>query len=213
MDGEVVALDERGHPDFSLLQERISEGRTGRPVPLVYQAFDLLYLDGRSLVDVPLESRKRLLELVIRPDDAACSTASRSRPRASRSSRRSRRRGWRGSSRSTAGPATSPAARASSWLKIKARPEQELVVGGWTPGEGSAKELGAVVVGVYEDDKLRFAGKVGSGFDARARKELRGLLDAPRDGRAARSTRRPRRTTAAGGAATSPASAGSGRSS
>ncbi len=53
VDGEVVALDERGHPDFSLLQERISEGRTGKPVPLVYQAFDLLYLDGRSLVDVP----------------------------------------------------------------------------------------------------------------------------------------------------------------
>ncbi len=47
VDGEVVALDERGHPDFSLLQERISVGRTGRPVPLVFQAFDLLYLDGR----------------------------------------------------------------------------------------------------------------------------------------------------------------------
>ena len=52
------------------------------------------------------------------------------------------------------------------------------MVGGWTPGEGSAKELGAVVVGVYEDDKLKFSGKVGSGFDARTRKELRGLLDA-----------------------------------
>ena len=110
VDGEVVALDERGHPDFSLLQLRISEGRTGRPVPLVYQAFDLLYLDGRSLVDVPLESRKRLLELVIRPNEPRpVRQADRDRgPRVLR--RRSRRRAWKGSSRSIADPGTSPAA-------------------------------------------------------------------------------------------------------
>src|SRR3954447_22421349 len=73
VDGEVVALDEAGRPDFSLLQERISQrrvgsGSTGGPLPgaLVYQAFDLLHLDGRSLLGVPLEDRKRLLRSVIR---------------------------------------------------------------------------------------------------------------------------------------------------
>ncbi len=71
-----------------------------------------------------------------------------------------------------------PGRRTGAWLKIKLRPEQALVVGGWTPGEGNAKELGALIVGVMDDGHLRFAGKVGSGFDARARRLLRERLDA-----------------------------------
>ena len=177
VDGEVVALDEQGRPDFSLLQERITAGRTGRPVPLVFQAFDLLHLDGRSLLDVPLEQRKKLLELVIKPtarvqvapaidtEGVAFFEAARAQRLEGIVAKHKRSR-------------YEPGRRSSAWLKIKARPEQELVVGGWTPGEGSAKELGAVVVGVYEDGRLRFSGKVGSGFDARARKALRERLDA-----------------------------------
>src|SRR5258705_4558 len=65
-----------------------------------------------------------------------------------------------------------PGRRTPAWLKLKIRPEQELVVGGWTPGEGNARDLGAVAVGVYEDGKLRFSGKVGSGFTASTRKRL-----------------------------------------
>jgi DNA ligase D len=65
-----------------------------------------------------------------------------------------------------------PGRRTPAWLKLKIRPEQELVVGGWTSGEGNARDLGAVAVGVYEDGKLRFAGKVGSGFTAATRKRL-----------------------------------------
>ncbi len=71
-----------------------------------------------------------------------------------------------------------PGRRTGAWLKLKLRPEQALVVGGWTPGEGNARELGALVVGVMDDGRLRFAGKVGSGFDARARRLLRERLDA-----------------------------------
>ena len=177
VDGEVVALDEGGRPDFSLLQERISAGRSGRPVPLVFQAFDLLHLDGRSLLDVPLEQRKRLLELVIKPTSRvqvapAIETEGIAFFDAAKAQRlegivaKHRRSRYE------------PGRRASTWLKIKARPEQELVVGGWTPGEGNAKALGALVVGVYEDGRLRFGGKVGSGFDARARTMLRERLDA-----------------------------------
>ena len=110
VDGEVVALDERGHPDFSLLQERISEGRTGRPVPLVLPGV------RPAVPRRPVAGRRpaRVAQAAARARDparrAASSTASRSRPRASRSSRRSRRRAWRGSSRSIADPGTSPAA-------------------------------------------------------------------------------------------------------
>jgi bifunctional non-homologous end joining protein LigD len=177
VDGEVVALDDGGRPDFGLLQERISAGRTGRPVPLVFQAFDLLYLDGRSLLDVPLEQRKRLLELVVRPtsrvqvapaietEGVAFFEAAKAQALEGIVAKHRRSR-------------YEPGRRVSTWLKIKARPEQELVVGGWTPGEGTAAELGAVVVGVYEGERLRFAGKVGSGFDGRTRKELRARLEA-----------------------------------
>jgi bifunctional non-homologous end joining protein LigD len=176
VDGEVVALDDDGRPDFSLLQERISAGRTGTSVPLVYQAFDLLYLDGRSLVDVPLEQRKKLLELVLRPtsrvryathidtEGIAFYDAAKAQRLEGIVAKQRRSR-------------YEPGRRTPAWLKIKARPEQELVVGGWTPGEGNAKDLGAVVVGVYEDERLRFSGKVGSGFTARTRAELRAALD------------------------------------
>ncbi len=65
-----------------------------------------------------------------------------------------------------------PGRRSNAWLKLKIRPEQELVVGGWTPGSGNARDLGALAVGVYEDGKLRFSGKVGSGFTAAIRRDL-----------------------------------------
>jgi bifunctional non-homologous end joining protein LigD len=183
VDGEVVALDDEGRPDFSLLQERISERRTGSgrggagtapPTlggPLVYQVFDLLYLDGRSLLGVPLEDRKRLLRSVIREtnrvryashvvgDGVAFMAAARAN-------------GLEGIVAKLRRSRYEPGRRTPAWLKLKIRPEQELVVGGWTPGEGNARDLGAVAVGVYEDGKLRFAGKVGSGFTASTRKRL-----------------------------------------
>ena len=110
----------------------------------------------------------------------------------------------RGSSPSTGASRYEPGRRSPAWLKIKARPEQELVVGGWTPGEGSAKELGAVVVGVYEGERLRFAGKVGSGFDGRTRKVLRERLDALETDAPPFDPPPPPGLPAAAGAATSP---------
>ncbi len=176
VDGEVVALDDDGRPDFSLLQERISAGRSGRPVPLVFQAFDLLHLDGRSLLDVPLEQRKRLLELVVRPT-ARVQVAPAIETEGVAFFEAARVQRLEGIVAKHRRSRYEPGRRSSTWLKIKARPEQELVVGGWTPGEGSAKELGALVVGVYEGEHLRFAGKVGSGLGGRARAMLRQRLD------------------------------------
>ncbi|HEY5434998.1 MAG TPA: non-homologous end-joining DNA ligase, partial [Candidatus Limnocylindrales bacterium] len=172
VDGEVVALDEAGRPDFGLLQERLG----GQGGPLVFQAFDLLHLDGLSLLDVPLEQRKRLLERVLRPGARVqyvrhIDTEGMAFLEAARAQRlegivaKHRRSRYE------------PGKRSPSWLKLKVRPEQELVVGGWTPGEGSAAGLGALVVGVYDDERLRFAGKIGSGFDARARRQLLEVLE------------------------------------
>jgi len=172
VDGEVVAIDEDGRPDFGLLQERISESRAGRPASgLVYQVFDLLYLDGKSLLRVPLEDRKRLLRSILR-ETSRVRFASHVVGEGEAFMEAAREKGLEGIVAKLRRSPYEPRRRTPAWLKLKIRPEQELVVGGWTPGEGNARDLGAVAVGVYEDGKLRFAGKVGSGFTATARKRL-----------------------------------------
>ncbi len=185
VDGEVVALDEDGRPEFSLLQERISQRRTGSgpgsgsgasaPGPLVYEVFDLLYLDGRSLLKVPLEDRKRLLRSVLR-ETSRVRFASHVVGEGEAFMEAARQQGLEGVVAKLRRSRYEPGRRTPAWIKLKIRPEQELVVGGWTPGEGNARDLGALAVGVYEGDKLRFAGKVGSGFTGATRKRLLAAL-------------------------------------
>ncbi|HET7702208.1 MAG TPA: DNA ligase D [Candidatus Limnocylindrales bacterium] len=180
VDGEVVALDDEGRPDFSLLQERISQRRTSAGTamagPLVYQVFDLLHLDGRSLLGVPLEDRKRLLRSVLR-ETSRVRFASHVVGEGEAFMAAAKARGLEGIVAKLRRSRYEPGRRTTAWLKLKIRPEQELVVGGWTPGEGNARDLGAVAVGVYEDGRLRFAGKVGSGFTAATRKRLLAAMD------------------------------------
>jgi bifunctional non-homologous end joining protein LigD len=172
VDGEVIALDDRGEPDFALLQARIKGQRSGGAAnPFVFQAFDLMYLDGRSLLEEPLETRRRLLGEVLRAD-----------PRVRMSEdiagdgaafyEAAKARGLEGIMAKDRRSTYQPGNRSMAWQKIKVRPEQELVVGGWATGLGSAVDLGALIVGVYEDGHLRYAGKIGAGFNDARRKEL-----------------------------------------
>ena len=172
VDGEVIALDDHGEPDFALLQARIKgRGRIAEPNPFVYEVFDLLHLDGRSLLDEPLEERRRLLAGALRPD-----------PRVRLSEHveaeglaffeAARVRGLEGIMAKDRRSPYLPGKRSPSWQKVKIRPEQELVVGGWATGEGRAVDLGALLVGVYEDGALRYAGKIGAGFTNDSRAEL-----------------------------------------
>jgi bifunctional non-homologous end joining protein LigD len=172
VDGEVIALDASGEPDFALLQDRIRRrAEPGSGSSLVYQVFDLLHLDGRSLLDEPLEERKRLLSGALNPD-----------PRVRFSQHveahgiaffaEASRRGLEGIMAKERRSPYLPGRRSDVWRKIKNRPEQELVVGGWAPGTGSAIDLGALLVGVHEDGRLRYVGKVGAGFTRANRAEL-----------------------------------------
>ena len=172
VDGEVIALDDRGEPDFALLQARIKgRGSAGEPTPFVYEVFDLLHLDGRSLLDEPLEERRRLLAATLRPDP---------RVRLSEHVQASglaffeaaRARGLEGIMAKDRRAPYVPGKRTDRWQKVKIRPEQELVVGGWAAGTGKAVDLGALLVGVHEDGALRYAGKVGAGFTDASRAEL-----------------------------------------
>jgi bifunctional non-homologous end joining protein LigD len=139
--------------------------------PFVYEVFDLLHLDGRSLLDEPLEERRRLLGDVLRAD-----------PRVRLSEHvetegiaffeAARARGLEGIMAKDRRSLYVPGKRTDRWQKVKIRPEQELVVGGWVTGTGRAVELGALLVGVHEDGQLRYAGKVGAGFTNDSRAEL-----------------------------------------
>jgi bifunctional non-homologous end joining protein LigD len=177
VDGEVIALDDHGEPDFALLQARIKgQGRTGTPTPFVYEVFDLLWLDGRSLLDEPLEERRRLLGTALQAD-----------PRVRLSEHiegegiaffeAARVRSLEGIMAKDRHSRYEPGKRSMTWQKVKIRPEQELVVGGMTRGTGKAVELGALLVGFYEDGALRYAGKVGAGFNDAIRAELLSKLE------------------------------------
>src|SRR6202008_3938268 len=176
VDGEVVAIGEDGLPDFSLLQEATG----GASTRFVYQVFDLLHLDGRSLLNVPLESRKQLLHSVLRAADTRVRFADHVVGEGLGFLEAARKQGLEGVVAKHRRSVYEPGRRARTWLKIKVRPEQELVVGGWTPGEGAAADLGALVVGYNEIEdgkpKLRFAGKVGWGFNAQSRRRFRERL-------------------------------------
>jgi bifunctional non-homologous end joining protein LigD len=176
VDGEVVALDEEGVPRFELLQQRISGVTEVASAPVVYMAFDLLYLDGRSLLRVPLEDRKRLLKSVLRAQPRV-QFASHIEGEGKTFFEVAKQRELEGLIAKKRGSIYEPGRRVTTWLKLKVRPEQELVVGGYIPGEGSAKDLGALLVGTYEGDKLRYGGRVGSGLNSRTRATLKARMD------------------------------------
>jgi bifunctional non-homologous end joining protein LigD len=181
LDGEVVALNSDGEPDFGLLQAR--KRTSGRPraaeaitsSTLAYEVFDLLYLDGRSLLAEPLEARKRLLRSILH-DAGPIHYAGHIEGDGEAFYEAVAARGLEGTMAKLRRSRYQPGRRSPQWLKIKRRAEQEFVIGGWTPREGTEDDLAALVVGVYEDGVLGSAGKVGTGFDARERRRLIELM-------------------------------------
>ncbi|WP_084469435.1 non-homologous end-joining DNA ligase [Jiangella gansuensis] len=186
LDGELVAFDDSGKPSFQRLQPRIhltSDAdirRQQRVSPVVYVIFDLLYLDGRSLLRLPYEERRRELSgLGLNgpnwqvPDyqrgdgDVLLDATS--------------RQGLEGVVAKRLASRYQPGKRTRDWLKIKNVLSQEVVIGGWVPGQGRLSgRFGALLVGYHDDGALRFAGKVGTGFDDATRGLLQDHLDALR---------------------------------
>ena len=176
LDGEVVALDEEGRPDFGLLQARRAGRRAGQGSgSLAYVVFDLLYLDGRSLLDVPLEERKQILRSALRTE-GPIQYAGHVVEDGVAFYRAVSERGLEGVIAKLRRSRYESGRRSTAWLKVKRRSEQEVVIGGWVPREGSEDDLGALIVGTFEGAVLRTAGKVGTGFDARERRRLMELL-------------------------------------
>jgi bifunctional non-homologous end joining protein LigD len=165
IDGEVVALDNEGRSSFQLLQAREMEGRKS---PIYFYAFDLLQLDGKSLIGLPLEARKSILEKLCAGagDPIRYSGAIGSDPK--RLLEAVKRRGLEGIIGKQRNFVYEPGRRSGAWIKLKCVNEQEFVIGGYTPPQGARKHFGAILVGYYDNNKLVFAGKGGTGFTTKS---------------------------------------------
>lgn len=178
LDGEIVAPDATGRPSFQRIQARLGvadakeAAKRAEEVPVVYVVFDVLHLDGRDLAALPYEERRLALERLAIDDDHWRTTPS------SVGDGRGylAMKGWEGVVAKRLGSAYEPGARSRAWVKIKEQRRQEMVIGGWSAGQGSrAGAIGALLVGVYdatplearrrqEPARLLYAGSVGTGF-------------------------------------------------
>ncbi|QEC48910.1 DNA ligase D [Baekduia soli] len=182
LDGEVVALDADGRPSFAALQGRMhltresQVRRLAREAPVTYVAFDLLWLDGRSLMDLPYaERRERLAALALEGERWAAPDHVVGDGR--RMLAATREQGLEGVIAKRLDSPYEPGRRTGAWRKIKNVQRQELVIAGWLPGEGRRRErIGALLVAVREGDALRYAGRVGTGFTEAELERLAGLL-------------------------------------
>ena len=184
LDGEVVVINAAGRPDFGLLQHRINLTRpadierAARERPAQVMLFDLLHLNGQSLVKKPYVERREILEDLVQP---------------AKGSRLQVPPVFDGTLEAALGIAKElqlegvvakrvdsvyqPGRRALTWLKLKNHPHQEVVIGGWKPGQGRrAGGIGSLLMGIPTPDGLRYIGKVGSGFDDRMLDDLMARL-------------------------------------
>jgi bifunctional non-homologous end joining protein LigD len=169
LDGEIAVLDAKGVSQFHLIQPRImnadpnSVAHMARSTPVVYFAFDLLYLNGYDLRGVHLDERRKLLEKIATPDPVfRISTVF---PGAGEELlEAARENGLEGL---IAKRATSiyESKRSAEWLKLKIVTQQEFAIGGFTEPQGDRSHFGALVLGVYDGGKLNWVGNVGTGFD------------------------------------------------
>jgi bifunctional non-homologous end joining protein LigD len=196
LDGEIVALDEQGRSSFSLMQQRTGTGSGGRrlpgapttrafreagrgvsrnDIPILYYAFDLLYLDGYSLFRVDLKIRKHLLREVLAENQWV--RYSEHFDDGIQLYRAARERQLEGiiAKRSSSYYLTK---RSRDWLKIKLTHEQECVIGGYTDPRGSREHFGSLVLGLYEGGRLIHVGQAGSGFNAGTQQQVWKLLAA-----------------------------------
>jgi len=163
IDGEVVALDEQGRMSFNLLQHHRSKASA-----IQYYAFDLLVYGGRSLLELELEERRKLLVDIIAPLDECVRFSEDFEADPADLLRSVKELGFEGIVAKRKNSVYEPGKRSGAWVKFKLSRSEEFVIGGYTPGH----PFDALIVGHYKDDKLYFVGKVRNGFVPRLRREV-----------------------------------------
>jgi bifunctional non-homologous end joining protein LigD len=178
VDGEVCVVDEAGRPSFQALQAWLAgereEAREGKAA-IAYVTFDLLWLDGRDLRPLPIEERRELLEALVKNAEAPVSFS-----RASKADTReelltiitaAKQAGLEGLVAKRRG-SKYVGGTSGLWRKLKFVRRQDCVIVGWAPMSGAQHDLGALALAVIDKNKLRWAGRVGTGFDARTRRKI-----------------------------------------
>jgi bifunctional non-homologous end joining protein LigD len=183
LDGEIVAFGEDGRPSFGALQQRMhvasreAARRLAKNTPVTYMIFDLLWLDGHSLMGLPYsERRERLAEL--RLSGEAWQTPEHVVGNGRQLLQASVEQRLEGVVAKRLDSPYRPGQRGGSWIKIKTMGRQEFVIGGWLPGKGRRRDtIGALLLGVHElDGELRYVGRVGTGFSDQELTRLGRLL-------------------------------------
>jgi bifunctional non-homologous end joining protein LigD len=167
LDGEVVALNEDGKSEFQLLQQwqKTGEGE------LIYYVFDLLWINGYNLMHLPLHERKEILQNIL-PEHPMIRYSDHIEQNGASFFEAAMQQGLEGIMAKTIDSAYTPKIRTRQWLKIKTAQRQEVIICGFTATRGSRSHFGALVLGVYEKNKLIYVGHTGSGFTEQSLKAV-----------------------------------------
>lgn len=167
VDGEIIVLNKKGHPDFSALQTWRSEADG----ELAYYIFDILWLDGINLMEVPLKMRRSILQEII-PAGGPVRLSESFEASASDLFKMADKLGLEGILAKKANGTYKPDSRSKEWLKIKAKKHQETIIAGYTRNENTSKKFSALLMGIYENGELVFTGAVGTGFTIKMQNEI-----------------------------------------
>ena len=180
VDGEIVVLERDGKPSFERLQSRFTLSKPTqndlKANPVLFIAFDLLWLDGESLVERPLEERLEALHRVLVPGQRIQNSVTID-AKGKALFEQVKARGLEGVIAKKKGSIYRPGRRSKDWVKVKATNRQDVVIVGWSPGEGRRDgSIGALLAGVYKDGKLMYAGHVGTGYTEKTLEVLKKKL-------------------------------------
>jgi len=167
IDGEIVVLDNNGSANFSALQGWRSEADG----VLVYYVFDITWLNGKELSQLPLIDRRKILEKLV-PAKGIIKLSETFETTGTAFFKLAEKMGIEGIMAKKEDSTYSMGIRSKEWLKIKTQQRQEVVIGGYTQNEGSSKKFSSLLVGFYKNKSLQYSGKVGTGFSDKLQKEM-----------------------------------------
>ena len=167
IDGEIIVANEKGDANFSKLQNWRSEADGN----LLFYVFDILWLEGKSLMKLPLVDRRDILKEILPQSDTIILSKS-FETNGLDFYNTAEKLGLEGIMAKRAESTYIPGDRTRNWLKIKTQSRQEAVIGGFTKNEGSTKAFSSLLVGVFENDKLIYTGKIGTGFTQKVQAEM-----------------------------------------
>jgi bifunctional non-homologous end joining protein LigD len=168
LDGELLVLNDKGISDFGAMQNWRSEADGN----LVFYIFDILWYDGKNLMDLPLKQRQAILQSILPTDNEHIRQSKIFNANGIEFFEAAEKAGLEGVIAKKADSVYTSDLRSKEWLKIKVQRRQEVIIAGFTKNEGTAKSFSALLLGVYHGKELRYAGKVGTGFSDKLQKEM-----------------------------------------